>query len=613
MLPIQEIPLSKLVPSKANVRRTNPRSRIDELAASIQAHGLLQNLTVRPVPKAKGMPNGGGYEVLAGSRRLAALKALAKKKVIAPSVSIPCHVVKEGVGEEISLAENVMQCPMHPADQYQAFAKLHDEHGMSAEDIAARFGVSAAVVKQRLKLGAISPKLMKAYRAEELNLDQLTAFAITDDHAAQERVWEELPEWGRSRSAILEALSEGQVPCDDRRAVFVGAKAYKAAGGAITRDLFDEEGGGYFTDPALLNRLVREKLQAEAEKVVAEGWKWVVVDPEFDYQQSASMRRLYPEPKAISEQDEARLEALSEQYDALADDDDSSPERQADLETLEAEIAALTGGDQFAPDQIALAGAFVTLGPDGRVRIERGFVRPEDLKAAPAASEDGERAEAGKPTAPAEKPLSERLVAELTAYRSAGLRHALGEQPGVALFAVVHALALQTFFHGAGGGSCIEIVPRSTYLAAQAEEIAESPALRQIAERHEAWAKRLPESPDALWEFIVGLAPDDVMGLLAHCVAQTVNAVRLPGTRPGARDAHADTLAASLGLDMTAYWKADVQTYFGRVSKERILEAVREGVSKEAAENLSKLKKQAMADAAAKRLDGKGWLPALLR
>src|ERR687884_641154 len=113
MLPIQEIPLSKLVPSKANVRRTNPRSRIEELAASIQAHGLLQNLTVRPVPKAKGKPNGGGYEVLAGSRRLAALKALAKKKVIAPSVPIPCHVVKEGVGEEISLAENVMQCPMH--------------------------------------------------------------------------------------------------------------------------------------------------------------------------------------------------------------------------------------------------------------------------------------------------------------------------------------------------------------------------------------------------------------------------------------------------------------------------------------------------------------------
>jgi ParB family transcriptional regulator, chromosome partitioning protein len=77
---------------------------------------------------------------------------------------------------------------MHPADQFEAFAKLHGDEGMAAEDIAARFGVSAAVVRQRFKLAAVSPKLMQAYRDDELNLDQLTAFAITDDHARQEQV-----------------------------------------------------------------------------------------------------------------------------------------------------------------------------------------------------------------------------------------------------------------------------------------------------------------------------------------------------------------------------------------------------------------------------------------
>jgi hypothetical protein len=87
---------------------------------------------------------------------------------------------------------------------------------MAAEDIAARFGVTPAAVKQHLKLGAVSPKLVQAYRYEELSLDELTAFAITDDHTRQERVWSELPHYNRSRDAIRRALSDGHVSSDDR-------------------------------------------------------------------------------------------------------------------------------------------------------------------------------------------------------------------------------------------------------------------------------------------------------------------------------------------------------------------------------------------------------------
>jgi ParB family transcriptional regulator, chromosome partitioning protein len=104
---------------------------------------------------------------------------------------------------------------------------LHDEDGMSAEDIAARFGVTAAVVKQRLKLGAVSPKLIALYRRGEMGLHQLSDFAITEDHERQERVWSELPAFSRSRDAILRALTEGQARSDDRRVLFVGLKAYQ--------------------------------------------------------------------------------------------------------------------------------------------------------------------------------------------------------------------------------------------------------------------------------------------------------------------------------------------------------------------------------------------------
>ena len=64
---------------------------------------------------------------------------------------------------------------------------------------------------------------------------------------------------------------------------------------------------------------------------------------------------------------------------------------------------------------------------------------------------------------------------------------------------------------------------------------------------------------------------------------------------------------------MTAYWRPTAASYFGRVSKERIAQAVREAVSAQAADNMDNMKKQAMADAAMTALAGKGWLPAILR
>jgi ParB family transcriptional regulator, chromosome partitioning protein len=177
---IREIPLSKLIPSPANVRRTGWATGIEELAASIKAHGLLQNLQVREA-------GDGRFEVVAGRRRLAALKMLAKSKALRRIVEIPCHVLDDGEdATEISLAENVVRLPMHPADQFEAFKALADA-GRGPEEIAARFGCAPSTVRQRLRLASVSPALLSAYRAEEMNLDQLMAFTVSDDHGTQER------------------------------------------------------------------------------------------------------------------------------------------------------------------------------------------------------------------------------------------------------------------------------------------------------------------------------------------------------------------------------------------------------------------------------------------
>jgi ParB family chromosome partitioning protein len=611
------IPLNRLKKSPRNARKTpHPKADIEALAASIAAKGLLQNLVVEPEFDGKGKETGYYLVTIGEGRRLAHLLR-AKRKEIKKNEPVRCVIDTAHNAHEISLAENVIRSAMHPADQFEAFAKLHNEEGMAAEDIAARFGVTPTVVRQRLKLGAVSPKLIKAYRDEELNLDQLTAFAITDDHARQEQVWSELTPFGRSRDAILRALSEGQVSSDDRRAAFVGAEAYEAAGGVIVRDLFDEEGGGFLADATLLNRLVREKLASEAAKIEAEGWKWIVVEPEFDREMTAGMRRVYPEEVRLNDEDQAKLDELALKYNAFCDQDDgeNSDEIAAKLQALDAEMDALTGGEQFRPEDIAVAGVFVCLDHDGAPRIGRGFVRAEDWKAKASAGDDA-KPDAGNeaPNADTAKPLSEKLVAELTAYRTAGLRNALAEHSAMALTAVVHAFAAATFYRCSDRLTCLEIVPRSASLSAHAPVIDDCPAMVAIAERHASWERRMPEDVAGLWDFVAGLDQAEQAELLAHCVSLTVNAMQLPKQRTEtAASAHADVLAQTLGLNITATWTPTVASYFGRVSKERIIEAVREGVSPEAANNIAGMKKQAMAEAAEQRLAGTGWLPELLR
>ncbi len=621
---IRDIPLSKLVPSPQNVRRTGREAGIEELAASIAAHGLLQSLSVRPVLDGEGAETG-RYEVIGGGRRLAALKLLVKRKQAPKSAPVPCVIV-EGEVEELSLAENVVRENLHPADQFEAFKRLADEHGFGAEEIAARFGVTSQVVRQRLRLGAVSPKLMQVYRDGGLTLEQLMAFAVTEDHARQEDAFARLS-WNREPGTIRRMLTEGRVAARDRRAVFVGAAAYEEAGGTILRDLFTEDSGGWFEDAGLLDRLALEKLERLAEEVRAEGWKWVEVF--IDYPYAHGLSRTYPQPVELPPEDQAMLDTLSAEWDALAqqhDGDGLPDEVAARLDALNAEIERLSAQRHaYDPDVVARGGAYVVLGPDGAPRIERGFIRPEDeppVEEGADSAMDIDDAAANEADAAggdeddnqdAAKPLSDSLVRDLTAHRTLGLRLALGDDPDVALLAVTHALAARTFYRGQEDGACLDIRANSAFLGGHAHGIADTAAAQKLEERHAAWAVQMPADVAGLWGFIVGLDHDSHMALFAHCAAVTVFAVRIPWDQRPKAMAMADVLAQALSLDMSAYWAATAQSYFERVTKAHIVAAVCEGVSEEAAERMAGMKKQDMAVTAEQLLTGTGWLPALLR
>ena len=189
-------------------------------------------------------------------------------------------------------------------------------------------------------------------------------------------------------------MTEGKVSASERRAVFVGANAYEAAGGSIARDLFQQDHGGWFEDAALLDRLVDEKLQAEAGAVVAEGWRWVEVARDFPYGHNQGLRRVFPTVVPLTDAEQAQLDALREEMGRIeaehAETGEDLPEEvDRRLAKLEAEIAVLDERPgHFEADAIACCGAYVSLGHEGRVRIDRGYMRQEDELSAEPGTDD---------------------------------------------------------------------------------------------------------------------------------------------------------------------------------------------------------------------------------
>lgn len=632
----RDIPFNKLMLSQSNVRQIKAGVSIEELAEDIARRTLLASLTVRPVLDENGAETG-MFEIPAGGRRYRALELLVKQRRLNKTAPVPCIVRTEGLAEEDSLAENVQRAPLHPLDQFRAFHAMR-EKGKSEEEIAAAFFVSASVVKQRLKLATVAPLLLDAYAEEEMTLDHLMAFTVNPDHARQKQVWDALKQhYNKQPYEIRRMLTEGAVRASDRRAQFVGLDNYVEAGGEVLRDLFQTDDGGWLQDAALLETMVTEKLNEETEAIRAEGWKWIEVGTDFPYGHTYGMRRIRGEAEPMSDEEDATYSALKTEYEKLEEDyaeaDELPEEVDARLGEIETAMEALQDRPiRFEANDLAISGAFVSIDSSGRLRVERGYVRPEDEPVA--ATEDGADDIATDPDAgsaradanaaeridPDEdenddgsKPLSDRLVCDLTVHRTMALRNALAGDPELARLACLHAMVLSLFYHY-GQDSCVEITPKVTHFGAQAEGLGDTAYAQAVDQRHETWAGNLPKDPEALWDALTEWDGDSRDALFAHCVTMTVNAVQEPHYRKPRQIAHADTLASTLGLDMAkAGWAPTAASYLGRVTKAQILAAVREAKGDNDADRIAGLKKPEMVEAAEELLAGSDWLPVPLR
>ncbi len=647
----RDIPFNKLVLSQSNVRRVKAGVSIEDLAASIARRGLIQSLSVVPVVDGEGNETG-MFEVPAGGRRFRALELLVKQKRLAKVAPVPCVVRdRDGIirAEEVSLAENIERAPLHPLDQFRAFQDMR-EKGMTEEEIAAAFFVSPQVVKQRLRLASVAPALLEIYVEDGMTLEQLMAFTVSDDHARQQQVWDATKDaWSKEPYQIRRMLTETTVRASDKRAVFVGLEAYQAAGGIVMRDLFQSDDGGWLQDAALLDRLVAEKLKAVADEVATEGWKWIEVAVSFPYDATRGLRELQGEPLDLTAEEQATIDALNAEYQKLEAEyegaDELPDEVDQRLGEIETALAAFENRPvRFGAEDIARAGVFISIAHDGSLDVDRGYVRPGDE--APVAPEGETGVDAGgdpvepvvqravitiggQPAEPEDdeddaiKPLPDRLVTELTAHRTLALRNALAENPHIAMTALLHKLVSDTFLNRMYKGA-LEASVNHVFFPVQDEALKDSPSARAVHERHEGWAGDIHGDDDALWDWLAALDNTSRMALLAHCVSYGVNALYEkpnPYSASGVsqhtldmRLAQADRLARATGLDMIEVgWRPTVGNYLGRVTKPRILQAVREGAGEQAAQLIDHLKKGDMAREAERLLADTGWLPEPLR
>ncbi|HHN1444905.1 TPA: ParB N-terminal domain-containing protein [Pseudomonas aeruginosa] len=620
------VPLSRLVlrPTGRNVRKT-PRMSIPELAASIQRVGLLQNLIV--IASA----DGEHYEVVAGGRRLAALKLLAKKHRISKEWEVPCLLVADGTARTASLTENVQREAMHPADQFEAFAALVAE-GRPIEDIAADFSVSPLVVQRRLKLANVSPRLLADYRAEAVSLDQLMALAITDDHTAQEVAFYDAPTWQRQPSALRDRLTEREIDAYRHPLVrFVGLDTYEAAGGGVRRDLFAEgDAGVYLTDAALLDRLAQDRLAGIAAEVKAEGWAWVDATPGVTHADLHAFQRAPRERREPTKREAQRIEKLQAKMQELAaavddaldvDDEEKADALQEEGEAVGEQLQALEDGLQdYSPTVKAAAGAIVTIDRNGQAVIHCGLLREAEAKALRTlerlrqgfsgedAVNDYEGEDGDSEGQPKTAAMSDRLAQRLSAHRTAALQIEVARHPQVALAALVHGM-VQTvlqeshYGHDLPLGVSLKVQDR---LEGMAPDWPESPAAVALRELQQVAGEALPEDSAELFAALLAKSQDELVRLLAVCVAVTVDVVTPRTTRqqPG------EELAQAVGLDMAAWWKPSNEGYFRHVPKAAILEAV-EQFAPSHVTRLAKLKKADIASEAERLADGTGWMPAI--
>ena len=601
-----DVALKDLALHPLNARAASAAGGHDEdiaaLAASIAALGLLNPLIVQR--------QGRGWGVLAGGRRLAALRRLAgdrSEKGWTTRTPVPCRALPDDLAAAtaITLAENVTQRAMEPLDEYEAFACMMEVGGHDADSIARLFGVERRRVVERLRYGRVDPAIRTAVRAREVSLDALKAFAEHPDQAAQRAVFDGLRTAGTQVTAwaVRERLRDRGVRLGDPLGQLV-LDAYRTAGGAMAADLIEED--SRLTDAALVERLLMAALEGAAEAERSRlGFAWSGAMRAYDWKAMQGYGRVHV--RAVEPEGEAalrcaaiaeRLAAIEAAFEGEAAPEDAGTdfdELEAEHERLGEEHDALTHA--WAPEDLARAGVLAVWDGDG-VATYAGLVRPED-RAAPGASGTGGVAGpagamggaggpfdtggvpggAGAPAGPdsafdddaggAGLALSESLRVDLRTEQAMAIGAALAGQPALAQDLVLFKVAADLLGRCGGVSHALGVTASNAERPHGKRDGMDPQPQEALARLHEGldwrwWDENRPV-PQRFEAF---------RALSAETKARIVAVALADAVRPAAYD-RGETLmrhvASEVVPDLRAVWRPTGEAFFVRLKKSALL------------------------------------------
>jgi ParB family chromosome partitioning protein len=590
--------------------------------------------------------------VIAGGRRLRAMTMIVERGAWDADRSVPCMllVASDAQIAETSLAENFQRLAMTPAEECRAF-----QHFISQDEdtkaVAKRFGLNRRFVEGRLRLASLAEPIFEALASGDLSLEMAKAYASTDQHAVQLRVYEQARYHGENPDYVRRLIANGSTRGNDAIALLVGEDAYTAAGGRIERDLFTDASEDRWTDLETLQQLAAAKLEAEAARLSEEtglGTIWPVAGTSsWQAARDLGLNRVNLPPAPLTEAATARIGEIEQRIEALCgeleDLDEESPEAATlneEYDCLDTEMQELSNPTAELPDEWkAEVGRFLIVTTKGEMVLEPDYhsekhlrmERDEDGKVtggsfeAPTGSRSGSspaKPSAPEATGPGGKAYSARLFDELAVQRRNILAASLLGNPGLALDYAIFALADGILHSYDNRGTTIK-APRpqdpvldSAVPKGMADEI--------IAGAYEALDKAWGEHKSVVDRFNAFRdLDDDAKGAwIAYTVATSIEAKM--GYASGYNPIHAQ-LGMLLEIEPAAMWRPTSENYFDRINKGSILDLLKDVGGAELSNRYAASKKTEISGSCEKLFAGEvivedaikqralAWVPAAMR
>ncbi|EMB8480695.1 ParB/RepB/Spo0J family partition protein [Providencia rettgeri] len=614
---VHVLPLSALVQSELNVRkRPIDEKALSELADSIQAVGVLQNLVVYPM-------DNDVYGVAAGQRRLLALQQLVAKGHLSSSFPVPVKIVPESDALIISLTENSQREAMHPADQLHAFIELQ-KTGKNASEIGDLLGFSTHHVKKCLRLANMAPELLAELDADNITLDQLQALTGTTDHERQVMVWNNAMGWKKEPRHLREAVEETKTPVDNNRLVnFVGLDAYEQAGGTLEIDLFTE--AGFIENAPLLEKLALDKLTVCVEMLAdIEGWQCGIARlerPSF-YGNDGETLSICNAPDVVFSPELADLLAelnereadLRQQIWATDNENEQADLRKviADCEQQIADIKHRAKNLTWSDDEKVTKSVVIYLDRDGEPCVVRGVIdlEQQELPSSEEECEIDSLSEESTTSVETVSTYSAALCKSLSSERTLAVQAALTQHPNVALAILVHDACIQVL-----GSPYAKTAFNIKFSRAQDELLKNAPtaqdseAMQLLNTHFESWSARLPDEWQADFSWLLSWEQADLVALLAFCSAQTLSEVNHHTPRDNTLAKALLPIEQAIAFDFRQWWQPTKANFFGRISKDQISDCFADAGAADKALEAAKMKKGDAAELAENTLRDTHWLP----